>query len=89
MERVYKIFIVEDEIVAQKSLLRLLNQHFPQTVVVGSCDSVNGAIEWLKNPDNRADIIFMDVELSDGDCFEIFRNVEVKANVIMTTAYDV
>ncbi len=88
MERVYKIFIVEDEIVAQKSLVRLLNQHFPQTVVVGSCDSVNGAIEWLKNPDNRADIIFMDVELSDGDCFEIFRNVEVKANVIMTTAYD-
>ena len=88
MERVYKVFIVEDEIIAQKSLLRLLNQYFPQITVVGSCDSVNGAIEWLRNEENSVDIIFMDVELSDGDCFEIFKNVEVKANVIMTTAYD-
>lgn len=30
----------------------------------------------------------MDVELSDGICFEIFRQVNVKAKVIMTTAYD-
>ena len=43
---------------------------------------------WLKEPGNIADIIFMDVELSDGICFEIFRQVEVKAKIIMTTAYD-
>jgi DNA-binding LytR/AlgR family response regulator len=45
-------------------------------------------VAWLKNPENKADIIFMDVELSDGICFEIFRLVEVKARIIMTTAYD-
>ena len=43
---------------------------------------------WLRTPGNSADVIFMDVELSDGDCFEIFRQADVTARVIMTTAYD-
>ena len=42
----------------------------------------------MGNPANNPDIIFMDVELADGVCFEIFRQIEVKAKVIMTTAYD-
>ena len=45
-------------------------------------------VAWLEDPANKPDIIFMDVELSDGVCFEIFRQTEVKAKVIMTTAYD-
>ena len=82
------ILIVEDEIMAQKSLARILNQHFPDFSIVGYTDSVKSTVAWLKNPDNSADIIFMDVELSDGICFEIFRQVDVRAKVIMTTAYD-
>lgn len=83
-----KILIVEDEIMAQKSLARVLMQNFPDFDIVGFTDSVKGTAAWLKNPENKADIIFMDVELSDGICFEIFRQVDVKAKVIMTTAYD-
>lgn len=83
-----KVLIVEDEIMAQKSLIRSLAQHFPDIDVVGTTSSVKGTVAWLKNADNQADIIFMDVELSDGICFEIFRQVDVKAKVIMTTAYD-
>lgn len=82
------ILIVEDEIMAQKSLARILNQHFPDFSIVGYTDSVKSTVAWLKNPDNSADIIFMDVELSDGICFEIFRQTVVKSKVIMTTAYD-
>ena len=81
-----RIFIVEDEIMAQKSLIRVLSHNFPDMEVVGTATSVKGAVAWLK--ENTADIIFMDVELSDGVCFEIFRQVDVKAKVIMTTAYD-
>lgn len=81
-----KVFIIEDEIMAQKSLVRALSQHFPDLQVAGTATSVKDAVSWLK--DNDPDIIFMDVELSDGICFEIFRQVEVKAKVIMTTAYD-
>ena len=83
-----KVLIVEDEIMAQKSLIRTLTQNFPDMEVVGTVTSVKGTVNWLNDPANSADIIFMDVELSDGECFEIFRQTDVKAKVIMTTAYD-
>lgn len=82
------VLIIEDEIMAQKSLVRVLMQNFSDMNIVGTQDSVKGAVDWLKQNGNSVDIIFMDVELSDGVCFEIFRQVEVKAKVIMTTAYD-
>ena len=83
-----KVLIVEDEIMAQRSLTRLLAQNFPDMDIVGTTTSVRGAVAWLSDANNSADVIFMDVELADGVCFEIFRQVEVKAKVIMTTAYD-
>ena len=83
-----KAFIIEDEIMAQKSLIRALAQNFPDIEVIGTTTSVKGAAAWLKDISNQPDIIFMDVELADGICFEIFRQVDVQAKVIMTTAYD-
>jgi DNA-binding LytR/AlgR family response regulator len=82
------VLIVEDEIMAQKSLTRLLTQNFPDMKIVGCTSSIKGTVEWLNTPANTADVIFMDVELADGECFEIFRQVNVKAKIIMTTAYD-
>ena len=82
------VLIVEDEIMAQKSLTRVLTQNFPDMNIVGTTTSVKGTVTWLNTPGNSADIIFMDVELSDGVCFEIFRQTEVRPKVIMTTAYD-
>lgn len=82
-----KALIVEDERMAQAQLVRLLKTHFPDIEVVQITDSVRGTVEYLaSNP--PIDLIFMDVELSDGDCFEVFRQVPVKPRVIMTTAYD-
>jgi DNA-binding LytR/AlgR family response regulator len=83
-----RVLIVEDEIMAQNSLIRVLSQNFPDLRIVGTTSSVKETVSWLKDPDNTADIIFMDVELSDGVCFEIFRQTEVCSKVIMTTAYD-
>ena len=73
-----KVLIVEDEIMAQRSLVRLLTQNFPDMEIVGTTSSVKSIVEWLRDT----------VELADGICFEIFRQVEIKAKVIMTTAYD-
>lgn len=81
-----KAFIIEDELMAQKSLVRAISQNFSDLEVVGTATSVKEAVTWLK--ENHPDIIFMDVELSDGICFEIFRQVDVRAKVVMTTAYD-
>ncbi|MBR5834798.1 MAG: response regulator transcription factor [Bacteroidales bacterium] len=83
-----KVLIVEDEIMAQKSLIRTITQNFPDMEIAGTSGSVKNTVEWLKTPGNHADIIFMDVELSDGECFEIFRQHDIKSKVIMTTAYD-
>lgn len=82
------VLIIEDEVMAQKSLTRVLKQNFPDMDIVAYLDSVKGAVEWLSQNGDSIDIIFMDVELSDGVCFEIFKQIEIKANVIMTTAYD-
>ena len=83
-----KVLIVEDEIMAQKSLTRVLMQNFSDVEIVGYTDSIKSTVNWLKDDSHPVDVIFMDVELADGVCFEIFRQVEVKAKVIMTTAYD-
>ena len=80
------VLIIEDEVMAQKSLTRVLKQNFPEMNIVEYIDSVKGAVEWLSKKGDTVDIVFMDVELADGVCFEIFKQVEVKANIIMTTA---
>ncbi|MDO4758817.1 MAG: LytTR family DNA-binding domain-containing protein [Rikenellaceae bacterium] len=83
----YRILIVEDELPAQAILRRALEKQ-DDLVIVGTQTSVRGTVEWLKNPENRADILFLDVELSDGMCFDIFAQTEVKSKVVITTAFD-
>ena len=82
-----KALIVEDEKMAQAQLARLLKTHFPDIEVAAVTESVRATVEYLTD-DPPLDVIFMDVELADGECFEIFRQVKVRAQVIMTTAYD-
>lgn len=82
-----KALIVEDEIMARTQLARVLSTEFPDIEVVAMTDSVSSTVAYLKG-NSEPDVIFMDVELLDGDCFEIFRQTEVHSKVIMTTAYD-
>lgn len=88
MTPTYNVLIVEDELPAQANLQRALEKRFNDLRIVGLQSSVRGTLDWLKNPENRADIIFMDVELSDGMCFDIFSQIEVEAKIVITTAYD-
>lgn len=81
-----KVLIVEDEPMAQANLSRTLQKYYPDLEIVGMTSSVSGTVGWLK--EHSADVIFMDVELSDGDCFSIFRQINVDAKIVMTTAYD-
>ncbi len=83
-----KTLIVEDELLAQNNLRNLITKQFSDLEIVGMIGSVKGAIEWLKQPENRVDLIFLDVELSDGMCFDIFEQVQTQAKIIITTAYD-
>ena len=83
-----RVLIIEDELMARKSLEKLLAGNFTDIDVVAELGSVSESVAWLKTHPDAVDTIFMDVELSDGECFEIFRQVEVKSHVVMTTAYD-
>lgn len=81
-----RAFIIEDEIPAREKLIWLLEHHCPDVDIVGQAGSITGAVEWLE--ENTPDLILMDVELSDGLCFEIFKRTEVTSNVVIVTAYD-
>lgn len=82
-----KIFIVEDEELAVKKLVKTLQAIDADLEVVGTADSIAASVEWLQsNP--KPDLILMDIELADGQSFEIFNLTEVKSPVIFTTSYD-
>lgn len=83
-----KVLIVEDEQLARNSLRNIILKKFDDLEIVGMLGSVKSTIQWLREGENRADIIFLDVELSDGMCFDIFREVKTQAKIIITTAYD-
>lgn len=81
------IFIVEDEDLAVRKLEKTLHSIDPALRVTGTADSIAGAVEWLQeNP--APDLILMDIELADGQSFEIFNLIEVQSPVIFTTSYD-
>lgn len=83
-----KALIIEDEQLSREALARTVTTEFPDIEIVGMTASIKDSVEYIKRHEDAIDVIFMDVELSDGTCFEIFRQVDVRAKVIMITAYD-
>lgn len=81
------ILIIEDEINAYEYLHSMLKKIDPLMQVVAHLDSVEESVNWL-HQNEHPQIIFMDIQLADGLCFEIFNYVEVKAPIIFTTAFD-
>ncbi|MCD9015046.1 LytR/AlgR family response regulator transcription factor [Parachryseolinea silvisoli] len=81
-----KILIVEDELKAAKSLAALITALRPNAVVVGQLQSVERAIDYLTH-NSQPELIFMDIQLADGLCFEIFKAVRVQCPVVFCTAF--
>lgn len=81
------ILIVEDEDQAAKKLRRILKELLPDAFIHGALESVEDAVEWIKDNPNP-DLIFMDIHLADGLSFDIFTKIELSSPVIFTTAYD-
>lgn len=77
--------IIEDEIPAGKRLEKLLLEN--GFVVLTQLHSVKSALIWLKE-NSMPDYIFIDIELADGKCFELFEKIKIESKVIFTTAYD-
>lgn len=77
--------IIEDEIPAGIRLERLLNQYDFEVLVI--LNSVKKATIWLKE-NKHPDIVFMDIKLRDGNCFEILNKVKIDSKIVFTTAFD-
>lgn len=80
-----KIVIVEDEKAAARRLERLLKAL--DYDILQKLHSVEEAVEWFKSTP-QVDLIFLDIQLSDGLSFEIFDQINIEADLIFTTAYD-
>ena len=80
-----RVLIIEDEMGALDDLRSILAESAPDIRIAGTTESVMQSVAWLeKNP--APDLIFMDIHLSDGSAFEIFKRTAVEAPVIFTTA---
>lgn len=81
-----RILIVEDELPAAHRLKSLIADFLTDFQIIGPVASVVDAVEVLKN--ESFDLIFLDIHLSDGHSFEIFKDVKVSSPVIFITAFD-
>jgi DNA-binding LytR/AlgR family response regulator len=82
-----KIVIIEDEVKAARSLALMIQSIAPEAEIVASLQSVQSSIDYFSNNESPS-LIFMDIQLADGRCFEIFTETVIKAPVIFCTAYD-
>jgi two-component system, LytTR family, response regulator LytT len=81
------ILIVEDEPLAVQKLVKLLQLINPTTRIIGVTDGIESTVDWLKTHP-VPDLILMDIELSDGQSFEIFNLISIESPVVFTTSYD-
>lgn len=84
-QTIMNLIIIEDEKPSARRLQRMLASFDMETEVM--LHSVEESIEWFQN-NEHPDLIFLDIQLSDGLSFEIFETVDIKSYVIFTTAYD-
>ncbi len=82
-----KVLIVEDEQPAFGNLVEELQAIDEEIDIVAGCSSVEESVRWL-NANPQPDLILMDVQLSDGLSFTIFKTCKITCPVIFTTAYN-
>ncbi len=82
-----KIAIIEDEKLTAGDLAETISEIVPEAQIIAFLYSVHSAVSWFQK-NEPPDLIFSDVQLGDGLCFEIFKAVAVNTPVIFCTAYD-
>lgn len=83
-----RVVIIEDEYPAADRLQSLLKKVDPGLTVLQVLESVSSAKQWFSAQTSPPDLIFSDIQLSDGLSFEIYESLPVRCPIIFTTAYD-
>jgi DNA-binding LytR/AlgR family response regulator len=79
-----KVLIIEDELPSSRRLERFLFDF--DIEIMDTLKSIKSTVTWFKK-NNQPDLIFLDIQLSDGLCFEIFNQIKVTSKIIFTTAF--
>lgn len=82
-----KVVIVEDEVLSQEHLERLILRITPDVEIVAKLDSVKGCKTFFAQLP-RIDLIFMDIHLADGNAMDFLREFPLSTPIIFTTAFD-
>ena len=82
------ILIIEDEPGTARLLKEFITAVDEEYKILAVCDSIEGTVAFLTTTTQRIDLLFMDIQLADGNSFDIFRQVTVTAPVIFCTAFD-
>jgi two-component system LytT family response regulator len=82
-----KLLIIEDEPLVAKDLHNLILAAEPEAKILTTISSVEGAKRWFAN-NALPDLVFSDIQLSDGISFDIFETLHLQCPIIFTTAYD-
>lgn len=82
-----KVIIIEDEKPAAEKLRKAIQKADTSIEIVTLLNSVQASVSWLQQQP-LPELIFMDIELSDGLSFKIFEKTTITCPVIFTTAYD-
>ena len=82
-----RIVIVEDENLLAKKLQKMVLELEPTAEITAITNSITSTLTWLQL-NGCPDLFLMDIELADGQSFEIFKQVDIKCPIIFTTAYD-
>ena len=79
-----KVVIIEDELASSRRLQRMLTTFNYE--IVASLVSVKSAVKWFQN-NAHPDVLFLDIHLADGLCFEIFKHVKITSPIVFITAF--
>ena len=82
-----KVIIIEDEKLSAEHLTVLLQKIDSSILVIKYFDTVKASVNAFKEG-LKADLIFLDIHLADGNSFEIFNQIELEIPIIFTTAFD-
>ncbi|GAA0562047.1 LytR/AlgR family response regulator transcription factor [Chitinophaga japonensis] len=82
-----EVLIIEDEEPAAERLVGLLRQYDARIRPLAILSSVEEVVKWFGDH-RQPDLVLLDIHLSDGLCFDIFKQVAVRCPIIFCTAYD-
>ncbi len=76
-----KLLIIEDEIPALNRITKLVNELKMDIEIIGTADSIESAVNFIES-NKDINLALMDIELADGQSFEIFKQIKVEFPVI-------